>query len=86
MARQTPKRRAYIRRPELKETAATLGVGYSHLRRVISGKRESRDLLDKYQRLVEVHRVIATKPQLPPQTDEKSPQRITDQTFGIPKV
>ena len=51
MARQTANRRQYQRRPGLKEASAALGVNYSHLRRVLAGKRVSLSLVKRYQQL-----------------------------------
>ena len=47
MARRNRKRR-YKNRPGLTEAALALGVDYSHLRRVIAGKRPSAHLLRQY--------------------------------------
>ena len=50
MARRNKKRR-YRNRPGLTEAALALGVDYSHLRRVIAGKRVSVRLLRRYREL-----------------------------------
>lgn len=47
MARQQRKRKL-VKRPGWFEAAKALGVNYSHLRRVLIGERQSRELLDRF--------------------------------------
>jgi hypothetical protein len=61
MARRR-KKRIWIERPGMMAAAETLGCDYSHLRRCISGERQSRSLLRRYRQLKRAQRAAeATK-------------------------
>jgi hypothetical protein len=49
----TPQRKIYQRRPGIVAAAKSLGVTYSHLRRVVAGERPGRNLLARYKTLIE---------------------------------
>lgn len=60
MARQV-KLRKLIKRPGLMAAAGALGVTYSHLRRCLTGERQSRSLTRRYNDLKRSQRAATQK-------------------------
>jgi hypothetical protein len=62
MAQQSPNKRSYVDRPGLAVAAKLLGCSYTHLRRVVAGKRSNPGLLSLYQQLSPASKASTTSP------------------------